>query len=133
MGCSAAIVCNKKDNGFANAVIHSHDNSKNYPEYLFSKIFSTVERNTTPEAKRVHVENLLRMVEVCESVSECRRAQVLTYLGEKFSRDLCKRDKRTACDNCLNDHDYKVIGRKVTIYLITVYWAYLNFYELLLL
>ncbi|XP_022129812.2 Bloom syndrome protein homolog [Pieris rapae] len=68
-----------------------------------------LERNATPEAKRVHIENLLRMVEVCESVSECRRAQVLTYLGEKFSRELCKRDKRTACDNCLNDHNYKPV------------------------
>ncbi|CAF4828970.1 unnamed protein product [Pieris macdunnoughi] len=68
-----------------------------------------LERNATPEAKRVHIENLLRMVEVCESVSECRRAQVLTYLGEKFSRELCKRDKKTACDNCLNDHNYKPV------------------------
>ncbi|CAK1542004.1 unnamed protein product [Leptosia nina] len=68
-----------------------------------------MERNTTPEAKRVHIENLLRMVEVCESVSECRRAQVLTYLGERFSRELCKLDKKTACDNCLNEHEYKPV------------------------
>ncbi|KAI5643931.1 recQ zinc-binding domain-containing protein [Phthorimaea operculella] len=45
-----------------------------------------MERNATAEAKRVHIENLLRMVEVCESVTECRRAQVLAYLGERFHR-----------------------------------------------
>lgn len=68
----------------------------------------TVERNTSPEARRVHVENLLRMVELCEGVSECRRAHVLAYLGERYDRALCKKDPATACDNCLNATDYKV-------------------------
>ncbi|XP_045500967.1 Bloom syndrome protein homolog [Colias croceus] len=68
-----------------------------------------LERNTTPEARRVHVENLLRMVEVCESVSECRRAQVLAYLGERYSREKCRAAAATACDNCLNDNQYKPV------------------------
>ncbi|XP_061719825.1 recQ-like DNA helicase Blm [Cydia pomonella] len=68
-----------------------------------------MERNTTPEAKRVHIENLLRMVEVCESVTECRRAQVLGYLGERFSRAECAAYKAAACDNCLQAADYKPV------------------------
>lgn len=68
-----------------------------------------MERNTSPEARRVHVENLLRMVELCEGVSECRRAHVLAYLGERYDRALCKRDPATACDNCLNATDYKPV------------------------
>ncbi|PZC77303.1 hypothetical protein B5X24_HaOG203537 [Helicoverpa armigera] len=68
-----------------------------------------VERNTTAEAKRVHIENLLRMVEVCESVTECRRAQVLAYLGERFQRQHCVAQPQTACDNCRAAHDYKPV------------------------
>ncbi|KAH9638058.1 hypothetical protein HF086_014919 [Spodoptera exigua] len=68
-----------------------------------------MERNTSPEARRVHVENLLRMVELCEGVSECRRAHVLAYLGERYDRALCKKDPATACDNCLNATDYKPV------------------------
>lgn len=67
-----------------------------------------MERNTTAEARGVHIANLLHMVEVCESVTECRRAQVLAYLGERFNREECVRNRNTACDNCLNAHDYKV-------------------------
>lgn len=66
------------------------------------------ERNATAAAKRVHIENLLRMVEVCESKTECRRSQVLGYLGERFNRENCVRDKKLACDNCLRSQDYKV-------------------------
>ncbi|KAI8434446.1 hypothetical protein MSG28_012471 [Choristoneura fumiferana] len=68
-----------------------------------------MERNATAEAKRVHVENLLRMVEVCESVTECRRAQVLGYLGERFSRAHCAAHRAAACDNCLQENDYKPV------------------------
>ncbi|XP_034833242.1 recQ-like DNA helicase Blm [Maniola hyperantus] len=68
-----------------------------------------MERNTTADARRVHEENLLRMVEVCESVTECRRAQVLAYLGERFPKEQCRANRLTACDSCLNDHDYKPV------------------------
>ncbi|XP_052742612.1 recQ-like DNA helicase Blm isoform X2 [Bicyclus anynana] len=68
-----------------------------------------MERNTTADARRVHEENLLRMVEVCESVTECRRAQVLAYLGERFSKQQCAANRLSACDSCLNDHDYKPV------------------------
>lgn len=61
----------------------------------------------------MHIENLLRMVEVCESVAECRRAQVLAYLGERFDRGQCRADRRTACDNCTNIQEYKVLQDKI--------------------
>ncbi|XP_050679421.1 recQ-like DNA helicase Blm [Leptidea sinapis] len=63
-----------------------------------------MERNSSAESKRVHVENLLRMVELCESVSECRRAAVLAYLGERPRPGLC-----AACDNCRLKHQYKPV------------------------
>lgn len=80
-----------------------------YSDVIRSRRLLDSDRNTTPAARRIHEENLLRMVEVCESVTECRRAQVLLYLGEKFDRELCKRSKRTACDNCLNAQEYKPV------------------------
>ncbi|XP_068622467.1 recQ-like DNA helicase Blm isoform X2 [Battus philenor] len=80
-----------------------------YSDVMRYRRLLDMERNASPEAKRVHVENLLRMVEVCESVTECRRAQVLAYLGERFLRDSCARDPRTACDNCLSAHQYKPV------------------------
>ncbi|CAB3244953.1 unnamed protein product [Arctia plantaginis] len=79
-----------------------------YQDAIRIKKLIELESNTTEESKRVHIDNLLRMLEVCESATECRRAQVLAYLGEKFSREQCLRDKRTACDNCLKKHKYKM-------------------------
>ncbi|XP_049871565.1 Bloom syndrome protein homolog [Pectinophora gossypiella] len=80
-----------------------------YADVIRYRRLLDLERNTTPEAKRVHIENLLRMVEVCESVTECRRSQVLAYLGERFNREECARNKITACDNCLNAQEYKPV------------------------
>ncbi|CAH2049050.1 unnamed protein product, partial [Iphiclides podalirius] len=77
-----------------------------YSDVLRYRRLLDMERNTSPEARRVHVENLLRMVELCESVAECRRAQVLAYLGERFASELCAREPRTACDNCLAADHY---------------------------
>ncbi|KAJ0174957.1 hypothetical protein K1T71_009098 [Dendrolimus kikuchii] len=80
-----------------------------YSDVVRYRRLMDLDRNTTAAAKRVHEENLLRMVEVCESVTECRRAQVLSYLGEKFNRELCKQSKRTSCDNCLNAQEFKPV------------------------
>ncbi|CAG4955596.1 unnamed protein product [Parnassius apollo] len=77
-----------------------------YSDVMRYRRLLDMERNASTEVKRVHIENLLRMVEVCESVTECRRAQVLAYLGERFLRDACASDPRTACDNCLAAHHY---------------------------
>ncbi|XP_028164798.1 Bloom syndrome protein homolog, partial [Ostrinia furnacalis] len=80
-----------------------------YCDVLRHRRMIDMERNSVAEAKRVHIENLLRMVELCESVTECRRAHVLAYLGERFNRELCMAAKETACDNCLQAHDYKPV------------------------
>ncbi|CAG5118509.1 unnamed protein product, partial [Candidula unifasciata] len=53
------------------------------------------------ESKRVHIDNLFRMVSYCENVSDCRRCQILQYFGEcSFSRDRCAAVKGAVCDNC---------------------------------
>ena len=44
--------------------------------------------------------SLQAMVQYCENVSDCRRAQQLYYLGESVSRRLCDANSETACDNC---------------------------------
>ncbi|XP_059062249.1 recQ-like DNA helicase Blm [Achroia grisella] len=66
------------------------------------------EQNTTEDTRRVHEENLARMVEVCDSVAECRRALVLGYLGERYDRRHCL--AAAACDNCRAQHRFKVPG-----------------------
>ncbi|XP_070543598.1 recQ-like DNA helicase BLM [Ptychodera flava] len=55
------------------------------------------------EAKKVHLDNLYRMVQYCENETDCRRAQLLQYLGESdFDSSLCREKLETACDNCLD-------------------------------
>ena len=42
--------------------------------------------------------NLYAMVNYCENIEECRRVQLLKYLGEKFDKSTCN----GTCDNCNN-------------------------------
>lgn len=60
----------------------------------------TGDTDTSAEAKRVHIDNLYRMVQYCENKTDCRRAQQLEYFGEVFDRNFCKADKISECDNC---------------------------------
>ncbi|GBP58169.1 Bloom syndrome protein homolog [Eumeta japonica] len=83
-----------------------------YADVMRYRRLMDMERNTSVEARRVHEENLMRMVELCESVTECRRAQVLAYLGERFDRERCRRDARAACDNCLRQAEFKVLAHQ---------------------
>ena len=56
---------------------------------------------TTPESKKVHMDNLYRVVQYCENVIDCRRAQLLHYFGETtFDAKDCINDEQTVCDNC---------------------------------
>nr|XP_006821487.1 PREDICTED: Bloom syndrome protein homolog [Saccoglossus kowalevskii] len=65
--------------------------------------------NDNFEAIRVHIENLQRMVQYCENETDCRRSQLLEYLGEKvISYDLCSGIVSTACDNCANKIKLKI-------------------------
>lgn len=66
------------------------------------------------EAKRIHIDNLYKIVDYCENIIDCRRAIQLNYFGESFQRSQCLADRSTACDNCLNsvkpENSYKKIN-----------------------
>lgn len=49
--------------------------------------------------KQRHRDMLKRMVQFCENRSDCRRADILAYFGEKFNKDECGQ----GCDNCNSD------------------------------
>lgn len=53
--------------------------------------------------------NLSRMVNYCENVTDCRRAQQLDYFAEHFTREQCLANRDTACDNCLMQGEYKTL------------------------
>jgi len=69
---------------------------------LYISFIFLVERNNY-QAKKIHLDNLARMVGYCENKTDCRRAQQLDYFGEIFNAELCKQDKATICDNCRQD------------------------------
>lgn len=55
-----------------------------------------------PVAYKTHVDNIYRMAQYCDNRTDCRRAQILEYFGEKFDRKKCIESKmKTICDNCL--------------------------------
>jgi len=74
--------------------------------YMYSdmhKIRKVIESDseTTPESKKVHMDNLYRVVQYCENVTDCRRAQLLHYFGETtFDAKDCINNEQTVCDNC---------------------------------
>ncbi len=51
------------------------------------------------EQEKVHMDNLYRMVQYCENMTDCRRVQLLGYFAESFDSNLCKNGS-TPCDNC---------------------------------
>lgn len=60
----------------------------------------TVDQNANYEGKKVHLDNLYRMVQFCENRTDCRRSQQMTYFGEIFDRKHCANMKQAICDNC---------------------------------
>ena len=59
------------------------------------------DKQATRETRKVHIDNLFRVVQYCENKIDCRRAQQLHYFGEtKFNPTACKEDMNTVCDNC---------------------------------
>nr|CAD7576275.1 unnamed protein product [Timema californicum] len=60
-------------------------------------------------AQRTHMDNLWRMVNFSENRTDCRRAQQLNYFGEIFDRKECLSNRATACDNCLQQEDFKMV------------------------
>lgn len=55
------------------------------------------------DAKKVHLQNLNKMVLYCENVVDCRRELQLNYFGENFNRSQCSAKGSSACDNCLSN------------------------------
>lgn len=53
------------------------------------------------EAKQVDMDNLFRVVQYCENVTECRRVQLLHYFGEmNFDPSQCRSSADSMCDTC---------------------------------
>ncbi|XP_017784253.1 PREDICTED: Bloom syndrome protein homolog [Nicrophorus vespilloides] len=61
-----------------------------------------MDRNTTKKTLEGHFENLQQMEQYCDNKIDCRRYLQLMHLGEKFDRNICLKNKATACDNCEN-------------------------------
>lgn len=75
----------------------------------------------TYESKRVHINNLFRMVHYCENVADCRRSQVLHYFGEHhFDREHCNVVPGALCDNC------KSKVQKLVLCMFHIYWCVLS-------
>ncbi|XP_050543933.1 recQ-like DNA helicase Blm [Daktulosphaira vitifoliae] len=68
-----------------------------------------IDENGTRESKKIHVQNLFRIVAYCENKTDCRRSLQLNYFGEHFNSDLCTANHETACDNCQTKADLNVI------------------------
>ncbi|KAH8341063.1 hypothetical protein KR067_004643 [Drosophila pandora] len=59
--------------------------------------------------KKMHIDNLNRIVGYCENLMDCRRAQQLDYFGEHFTSEQCLENRQTACDNCINKKAYRSV------------------------
>uniref|UniRef100_A0A1I8JL79 ATP-dependent DNA helicase n=1 Tax=Macrostomum lignano TaxID=282301 RepID=A0A1I8JL79_9PLAT len=59
------------------------------------------------ETRQIHHSNLNSMVSYCINVTDCRRAQLLTYFGEYFDKSDCDAMRGCACDNCNNRAEFE--------------------------
>lgn len=57
------------------------------------------------DVKERQREMLKKMVQFCENRSDCRRADILAYFGEAFSKEDCNNN----CDNCKSDGVFEQI------------------------
>ncbi|XP_052240275.1 recQ-like DNA helicase BLM isoform X2 [Dreissena polymorpha] len=68
-----------------------------------------MDQNATFDSKRVHIDNLFRMIQFCENVADCRRTQLLNYFNEPgFDRGQCNKVKGSICDNCISKDSFKL-------------------------
>ena len=66
---------------------------------LFRMIQNDRDRNS--DCKQVDMDNLFRVVQFCENVTECRRVQLLHYFGEMdFDPSQCRSRSDSVCDTC---------------------------------
>ena len=67
------------------------------------------EKESSAETRKVHRDNLFRVVGYCENLTDCRRVQLLHYFGEtKFDSADCAANESTVCDNCELSNDSAV-------------------------
>ncbi|ESN94423.1 hypothetical protein HELRODRAFT_68914, partial [Helobdella robusta] len=60
------------------------------------------------EGKKVHLDNLYRMVQYCENKTDCRRSQQMFYFGETFDKSKCGVFKGALCDNCSSKEKFQI-------------------------
>ncbi|KAG9508943.1 Bloom syndrome protein-like protein, partial [Fragariocoptes setiger] len=87
-----------RDGNFSTCILYYSGADVNKMKHMIRQN-SGPQRN--PNDKQRELDNLDRIVSYCKDTSVCRRAFLLSYLGEKFDRRHCKACKTTACDNCL--------------------------------
>ncbi|XP_017062194.1 Bloom syndrome protein homolog [Drosophila ficusphila] len=81
----------------------------NYSDMLRIKKMLDSDKALQYNVKKIHVDNLYRIVGYCENLTDCRRAQQLDYFGEHFTSEQCLQNRQTACDNCINKKAYKAL------------------------
>ncbi|XP_041565347.1 Bloom syndrome protein homolog [Drosophila elegans] len=81
----------------------------NYSDMLRIKKMLDSDKALQYNVKKIHVDNLYRIVGYCENLTDCRRAQQLDYFGEHFTSEQCLENRQTACDNCLNKRAYRAL------------------------
>lgn len=87
----------------------------NYSDMMRLIKLMDLDTSISMEVKRVHTNNLRKIVNYCENVIDCRRSIQLNYFAENFTREQCLSERETACDNCLNiDGDAKFTVKDVT-------------------
>ncbi|XP_031636552.1 Bloom syndrome protein homolog [Contarinia nasturtii] len=87
----------------------------NYGDMMRLVKLMDLDASISLEVKRVHTNNLRKIVNYCENVIDCRRSIQLNYFAENFTREQCLAERDTACDNCLNnDGDAKFTLKDVT-------------------
>uniref|UniRef100_A0A182M204 RecQ-like DNA helicase BLM n=1 Tax=Anopheles culicifacies TaxID=139723 RepID=A0A182M204_9DIPT len=82
----------------------------NYSDMLRYRKMMDNDTTISLEAKQIHMNNLFRMVNYCENVTDCRRTQQLDYFAEYFTSEQCLSNRATACDNCLMQGNYKTLN-----------------------
>uniref|UniRef100_A0A182XWD0 RecQ-like DNA helicase BLM n=1 Tax=Anopheles stephensi TaxID=30069 RepID=A0A182XWD0_ANOST len=82
----------------------------NYSDMLRYRKMMDNDTTISLEAKQIHMNNLFRMVNYCENVTDCRRTQQLEYFAEYFTSEQCLANRATACDNCLMQGNYKTLN-----------------------
>lgn len=60
--------------------------------------------DASPEQKRLQLQSLAQVKAFCQSLTECRRTNILKYFGEQFDPALC----HASCDNCQRTPAYSV-------------------------